>query len=55
MPLGSRANETDRDGLEGAPVEESAAEAAVENISDGAEETLFDDGEVYDYDLGEGD
>ena len=58
MPLGSHADEMEHDGgLSGVgPDDTQASEVAVENsTTDGSEETLFDDGEVWDYDLGEGD
>jgi hypothetical protein len=55
MPLGSSAEQMRHDagfGPDDAPV----SELVVENLSaDGSEETLFDDAEAWDYDLGEGD
>ena len=55
MPLGSRADEmVDVGGI--GPGDAPAVEVAVDDVAaDGSEETLFDDGEVRDYDLGEGD
>ncbi len=54
MPLGARQDEMVHDG--GLPIEPETSEVAVEcRTLDGSEETLFDDEEVRDYDLGEGD
>ena len=57
MPLGTHPDEMDHDGSIGVGPEHSGiGEVAVEDvITDGSEETLFDDEEVRDYDLGEGD
>jgi len=54
MSLGSRAAELEQDGGIG-PNDAPVIEEAVENVTDGSEETLFDDGEDREYDLGEGD
>ncbi len=57
MPLGSHGNETKHDGGFGVgPFDPAAGEPTMESATtDGSEETLFDDEEVRDYDLGEGD